>query len=122
MQSYLAIVLVSIAAIVAIPIVLFTVEVLAALFFPQPAWSPSPEKKARGSIAVLVPAHNEGAGIQHTLADITAQLLPGDRLLVVADNCTDDTVVTARAAGAEVIERKDTSKIGKGYALDWGIR
>ena len=42
--------------------------------------------------------------------------------MVVADNCTDDTAKIAIAAGAEVTERFDTANIGKGYALDWGIR
>ena len=28
----------------------------------------------------------------------------------------------ARAAGAEVTERNDPAKIGKGYALEWGLR
>ena len=46
----------------------------------------------------------------------------GDRLLVVADNCSDDTAAVAASAGAEVIERKAADKIGKGYALDWGFR
>jgi cellulose synthase/poly-beta-1,6-N-acetylglucosamine synthase-like glycosyltransferase len=40
---------------------------------------------------------------------------------VVADNCTDDTAKVARAAGAEVVERHDPLRVGKGYALDWGI-
>jgi cellulose synthase/poly-beta-1,6-N-acetylglucosamine synthase-like glycosyltransferase len=41
---------------------------------------------------------------------------------VVADNCIDDTVDVARAAGADVIVRNDLKKIGKGYALDWGVQ
>jgi cellulose synthase/poly-beta-1,6-N-acetylglucosamine synthase-like glycosyltransferase len=61
-------------------------------------------------------------GIQATLDDIKIQMRPGDRMLVVADNCTDDTAVIARAIGAEVTERQDLTKIGKGYALDWGLR
>jgi cellulose synthase/poly-beta-1,6-N-acetylglucosamine synthase-like glycosyltransferase len=76
----------------------------------------------RPRFAVLVPAHNESAGLLPTLRAIQAQLRAADRLLVVADNCSDDTVAIARAAGAEVIERNDLSRIGKGYALDWGIR
>ena len=49
------------------------------------------------------------------------QLQPGDRFLVVADNCTDDTPAVARAAGAEVVERIDPVRRGKGYALDFGV-
>jgi cellulose synthase/poly-beta-1,6-N-acetylglucosamine synthase-like glycosyltransferase len=40
----------------------------------------------------------------------------------VADNCTDDTAAVARASGAEVIERHDATKFGKGYALDFGVQ
>ena len=76
----------------------------------------------RPRFAVLVPAHNESAGLLPTLRAIQAQLRAADRLLVVADNCSDDTAAVARGAGAEVIERNDLSRIGKGYALDWGIR
>ena len=56
------------------------------------------------------------------LDDILAQLNDGDRLLVVADNCNDDTADIAKAAGAEVVERNDLAKIGKGYALAFGLR
>ena len=72
-------------------------------------------------VAVVIPAHNESDGILPTITDIQAQLRPQDRLIVVADNCTDDTASIASAAGAEVVERKDTTKIGKGYALDFGL-
>ena len=73
-------------------------------------------------LAVLVPAHNESAVITATLADLLRQLRPGDRLLVVADNCTDDTAALARSAGAEVVERHHAMLRGKGYALDFGVR
>jgi cellulose synthase/poly-beta-1,6-N-acetylglucosamine synthase-like glycosyltransferase len=76
----------------------------------------------RPSIAVLVPAHDEGAGIIATLASIRAQLEDGDRVLVIADNCSDDTADIARAAGAQVIERVDAVRRGKSYALDFGVR
>jgi len=69
----------------------------------------------------LIPAHDEAKGILATLNDIKPQLRPTDRLLVVADNCTDDTAAIAASGGAEVTVRSDPSKIGKGYALDWGI-
>ena len=79
-------------------------------------------RDTRQRVAVLVPAHNESTGICATIDDIKTQLMEGDRLVVVADNCTDDTAVIAAAAGAEVVERHDLSKIGKGYALDFGLR
>lgn len=73
------------------------------------------------TLAVLIPAHNEAGGIGRTLSTIRPQLRPGDRLVVVADNCTDNTAEMARSAGASVIERFDTQRRGKGYALDFGL-
>jgi cellulose synthase/poly-beta-1,6-N-acetylglucosamine synthase-like glycosyltransferase len=80
----------------------------------------APRDTPRPSLAVLVPAHNEESGIAATLAAVLPQLTPGDRLLVVADNCSDGTAAAARAAGAEVIERSSTRR-GKGYALGYGV-
>ena len=77
---------------------------------------------ARPHIAVLMPAHNESAGIARPLNAIRMQLQPGDRVLVVADNCTDDTAEIALANGAEVIVRNDAERRGKGYALEFGVR
>ena len=71
---------------------------------------------------VLIPAHNEGAGILPTIRDIQAQLGPNDSILVVADNCTDDTAAIVRAAGVEVTVRTDAARRGKGYALEFGVR
>lgn len=80
------------------------------------------EVPARPRIAVLVPAHNESAGIAWPLNALRAQLQAGDRVVVVADNCTDDTAEVAQANGAEVITRFDAGRRGKGYALDFGVR
>jgi glycosyltransferase involved in cell wall biosynthesis len=71
---------------------------------------------------VLIPAHNEEAGILRTIRDVQAQLGPHDRILVVADNCTDDTAAIVQAAGVEVIVRADPARRGKGYALEFGVR
>ena len=76
----------------------------------------------RPPVVVLIPAHNESRGILPTLADARPQLHHNDQLLVVADNCTDDTADIAKAAGAQVIERNDPERLGKGYALDFGFR
>ena len=58
----------------------------------------------RPGITVLVPAHNEGDQILTTLDGLRRQTLSPTRILVVADNCSDDTVALARTAGAEVYE------------------
>ena len=68
-------------------------------------------------MAVLVPAHNESGKILPTLADIRAQLAAGDRLLVVADNCDDDTAPVARSP-AQKSSIARPYRVGKGYALD----
>lgn len=72
-------------------------------------------------VAILVPAHNESVHVLPTLHCLQSQLKPGDRLLVIADNCQDDTAALARAAGAEVLERQHASQRGKGYALAFGV-
>lgn len=69
---------------------------------------------------VLIPAHNEAAGIGATIAALRATTDPAVDILVVADNCTDDTADRARRAGARVVERNDPARRGKGYALAFG--
>jgi cellulose synthase/poly-beta-1,6-N-acetylglucosamine synthase-like glycosyltransferase len=71
---------------------------------------------------VLIPAHNEKLVIDRTVSTLRGQLQAGDLLLVVADNCEDETANVARAAGATVVERTDAIRRSKGYALDFGIR
>jgi cellulose synthase/poly-beta-1,6-N-acetylglucosamine synthase-like glycosyltransferase len=76
----------------------------------------------RPGILVLTPAHDEAAGIRVLVEHIRGELSPGDRHLVVADNCSDDTAALAAAAGAEVIVRTDPARRGKGHALAAGLR
>lgn len=73
-----------------------------------------------GKLAVVVPAHDEASGIAACVASLFACAAPpnGLRVVVIADNCTDDTAALAREAGAEVIERHDLERRGKGYALE----
>lgn len=72
------------------------------------------------TLAVVVPAHDEADGIARCVASLRACEAPpgGVRILVVADNCTDATAARARDAGAEVLERVDPDRRGKGYALE----
>jgi cellulose synthase/poly-beta-1,6-N-acetylglucosamine synthase-like glycosyltransferase len=106
-------------ALVLVPVMVFAIEIALAML-PQAS---QPEAGAgRPTVAVLVPAHNEAGAIAATLQTILPQLRSADRLLVVADNCSDDTRAVAAATGAEVIERRDVQHRGKGFALDFGVR
>lgn len=80
------------------------------------------EEGRRPRIAVITPAHDEASVIAETLRSILPQLGESDRLLVVADNCSDGTAAIAAAEGAAVTVRKDPARRGKGYALDFGVR
>lgn len=75
----------------------------------------------RPRIAVVVPAHDEERGIAATLRTILPGIAPEDRLLVIADNCTDGTAAVARSEGADVAERRDPERHGKGYALTFAL-
>lgn len=105
---------------IAIPVLVFCTEVVAAFFYRN--GRNEFERQVRPRVAVLVPAHNESAGLAHTIATVQLQLIERDRLVVVADNCTDNTAEIARSLGVEVLERADLIQIGKGFALDFGIR
>jgi cellulose synthase/poly-beta-1,6-N-acetylglucosamine synthase-like glycosyltransferase len=118
--SVLIWILLALAALLAIPITVFWLECVAA-FFPthtvtKSAYS-SPIKTA-----ILIPAHNEASGIQRVLEDLASQLSDCHQLVVIADNCTDETANMARSLGVTVIERQDATRRGKGYALDFGVR
>ena len=69
---------------------------------------------------IVVPAHNEQDSIAATLASCQAvdYAAPLFRILVIADNCTDQTAEVAQLAGAQVIERFDPIRRSKGYALE----
>lgn len=99
-------------------VLFFSAEIVASFFHRTPE---APAEGPRGPIAVVIPAHDEEAGIGATVAAARAQLGEGDRILVVADNCSDGTAAAARAAGADVAERRDAEKRGKGYALQHGV-
>ena len=122
METFVSSLLTIFAGVAALPVAVLFLEVAAATILPQSALPPPPACGPRPRLAVLVPAHNESTGLLPTLANIKGQLCLNDRLLVIADNCSDDTAAVAAAAGAEVVVRTDPAKIGKGYALDWGVR
>lgn len=73
--------------------------------------------------AVFIPAHNEEIVIENIVDNLKQLNYPKDSydIYVIADNCTDNTAAAARAAGANVLERNDNKKRGKGYALQWAF-
>lgn len=107
------------AALLLLPIAVFGIEVAAAVLGRRAAAAASPSRPA---VAILIPAHNEEAGIAATLRSIIPQLAAGDRVLVVADNCADATRNVAEAEGAQVLSRTNLEKRGKGFALDFGLQ
>jgi cellulose synthase/poly-beta-1,6-N-acetylglucosamine synthase-like glycosyltransferase len=102
-----------------VPVVVLFVEVLLAVTQRERTASVAGDRRR---VAVLVPAHDEALIIGRTLRTIVPQMAGGDRLVVVADNCSDETAALAAAEGAEVLARNDLLRRGKGYALDFGIR
>lgn len=77
-----------------------------------------------GQLAIVVPAHNEEASIASTVRGLRKACKADGHtaLWVVADNCTDATALLAARAGAQVLQRNDSSRRGKGHALEFAFR
>lgn len=71
-------------------------------------------------VTILVPAHNEEFSLPVTLAALKKQTRAPDRVIVVADNCTDRTVEIALEMGYEAIESVDNEH-KKGGALNQAL-
>ncbi len=76
----------------------------------------------RPKLSVLIPAHNEATCIGATLCAVNNELKIDEKVIVIADNCTDNTAAIARQYNATVLERTDSLRRGKGYALDFGFQ
>lgn len=105
-----------------IPVAVIFIECVAALLPSRTSLWDTEIEINQLRVAVLVPAHNEATGISATIETLLPQLTDRDRLVVIADNCTDETAAIASKLGATVIEREDCDRKGKGYALDYGLR
>ena len=71
--------------------------------------------------AAIISARNEENVIGQLIGSLKKQNYPSDLfdIYVIADNCTDNTGLAAKRAGANVLYRYDEEKKGKGYALDY---
>ena len=119
MANALEILLGAAALLLLLPVAVLFVEVLLAVSKRAPE---SGKAGVRGNLAIVVPAHDEASMIAATLGSILPELSASDRLIVVADNCSDATAAIATASGAETIVRADLTRRGKGYALDFAVR
>lgn len=84
------------------------------------------KKKHQGGLprlALIVPAHNEAEGIAACIQSIKKSVAQNTNcdLVVIADNCSDNTDEIANAEGARVLARNNQEQRGKGYALNYAF-
>lgn len=89
---------------------------------PRPARAVNaPAPRAR--LLFLIPAHDErlliGECVRSLMAMSSARA--DSDVVVIADNCADETAALARAGGASVLERHDRSSPGKPRAIAWAL-
>lgn len=90
---------------------------LASIFYRDPR----PQSRREVRFLVLVPAHNEEPVIGRCLEAIDGDRRPDDRVLVVADRCTDKTAEIARSFGSHVLERGPREEPGRAAARQAGL-
>lgn len=75
--------------------------------------------KPRTRFMVIVPAYNEELLLEKLLKSLAQQDYQSNLMsvVVVADNCSDETAKVGRENGALVLERRDHDHRGKGYAI-----
>ncbi|MEG6572292.1 glycosyltransferase family 2 protein [[Clostridium] cellulosi] len=84
-------------------------------------FAPSTKKRR---FAAIIAARNEEAVIENLIESLKRQNYPRDLfdIIVVADNCTDNTAKIAEKAGAIVYERFNKAKVGKGFVLQFAFK
>lgn len=76
------------------------------------------------SFAILVAAHNEGKVVGALLENLKRLNYPKELydVMVICDNCTDNTADIARSHGVYAFERFNPTLRGKGYAIEWMLK
>jgi cellulose synthase/poly-beta-1,6-N-acetylglucosamine synthase-like glycosyltransferase len=123
MTLFLEIILGIVAVVLSVPCAFLLLECIAASL-PKKNRQSDDEKQAFDSVkvSVLVPAHNESSGIRMTLESLLPQVSDPRSIVLIADNCNDDTAAIAREYHVTVLERENATLRGKGYALDYGLQ
>ena len=101
------------------PALVVTVQVVAALFPRRLQFDDEVDRAIRTT--VVIPAHNEAGSVAKTVRSVRHATGTHTQILVVADNCDDETAEYAREEGATVVERHDLTRRGKAYALGHAI-
>ncbi len=78
--------------------------------------------QSNAKAVVLMPAHNESLVLAETLRPLQGVDRSRIEVIVIADNCSDDTAQIARDLGFGCIERVNLDARGKGFAMDYGLR
>jgi 1,2-diacylglycerol 3-beta-glucosyltransferase len=83
-----------------------------------------PLRADKSRFIVFVPAHDEGEYLRPTVRSLKGLEYPADcfHVVVIPDNCSDNTASVAAEEGCEVWERVDLTLRGKGHALAWAFR
>jgi cellulose synthase/poly-beta-1,6-N-acetylglucosamine synthase-like glycosyltransferase len=72
---------------------------------------------------ILIPAHNEELIVKSTLDSLNRLRYDPQlyRVIVIADNCVDNTKNIVEQSGFECFERANEREIGNGYAISWAL-
>lgn len=76
------------------------------------------------SFAIFVAAHNEGKVVGALIENLKNLNYPKELydVMVICDNCTDDTADITRSHGVYAFERRNPNLRGKGYAIEWMLK
>lgn len=81
-------------------------------------------KSNKLNICVVIPAHDEELNVVNSIKSLFACEIKQHQLtvVVIADNCSDNTAVVAKDVGARVLERTNLKCRGKGAALNFAFQ
>jgi cellulose synthase/poly-beta-1,6-N-acetylglucosamine synthase-like glycosyltransferase len=104
-------------------VAMYQIFIAFAGLLPSPNIQKGRERLQRRRFLCITAAHNESKVIKEHVLNLLSMNYPRDLydVVVIADNCFDETAEIARLAGATVWERINPTERGKGYALKWAL-
>ena len=119
---WIDVVLVCVAVVLSIPLLVISIELLLTLLKSKTIALSSSDLISQVSYKIIMPAHNEASIIDNTLSLLIGQGVLAENIIVVADNCNDDTAKIAGNLGVVALERFNDELRGKGFAIDHGLQ